>query len=251
MIKDKFNRSGKEQYRQLDTPKTEEKTTTVNTEGNKSEAPKKKKNIIRVFHAQNASDGGKGRRKPAAGERKGPARPQNGGQRSAGANTRNGESGEQRNGQSGQNRTQGGRPQGNRPEGRRDGNRDGRTFEGRRDGGNRFGGNRSQNGEGRPARQGEGNRAHVRMTEEAEAVSAVEQTVAREVRAEALKEEETEEIVSAVEQTVAREARADVPKAEEAETTVSAEQTVVARAADSVRDREEAVALQMLYSLRS
>ena len=59
-------------------------------------------------------------------------------------------------------------------------------------------------------------------------------------------------IVSAVEQTVARgEARADVPKAEEAETTVSAEQTVVARAADSVRDREEAVALQMLYSLRS
>ena len=68
--------------------------------------------------------------------------------------------------------------------------------------------------------------AHVRMTEEAEAVSAVEQTVAREVRA-------------------------DVPKAEEAETTVSAEQTVVARAADSVRDREEAVALQMLYSLRS
>ena len=40
MIKDKFNRSGKEQYRQLDTPKTEEKTTTVNTEGNKSEAPK-------------------------------------------------------------------------------------------------------------------------------------------------------------------------------------------------------------------
>ena len=45
MIKDKFNRSGKEQYRQLDTPKTEEKTTTVNTEGNKSEAPKKKKNI--------------------------------------------------------------------------------------------------------------------------------------------------------------------------------------------------------------
>ena len=92
---------------------------------------------------------------------------------------------------------------------------------------------------------------HVRMTEEAETVSAVEQTVAREVRAEALKEEETEETVSAVEQTVAREARADVPKAEEAETTVSAEQTVVARAADSVRDREEAVALQMLYSLRS
>lgn len=93
--------------------------------------------------------------------------------------------------------------------------------------------------------------AHVRMTEEAEAVSAVEQTVAREVRAEALKEEETEETVLAVEQTVARVARADVPKAEEAETTVSAEQTVVARAADSVRDREEAADLQMLYSHQS
>ena len=158
MIKDKFNRSGKEQYRQLDTPKTEEKTTTVNAEGNKSEAPKKKKNIIRVFHAQNASDGGKGRRKPAAGEKKGPARSQNGGQRPTGQGTRNNESGEQRNSQGGANRTQGGRPQGNRPEGRRDGNRDGRSFEGRRDGGNRFGGNRSQNGEGRPARQGEGNR---------------------------------------------------------------------------------------------
>ena len=142
----------------MDTPKTEEKTTTVNTEGNKSEAPKKKKNIIRVFHAQNASDGGKGRRKPAAGEKKGPARSQNGGQRPAGQGTRNNESGEQRNSQGGANRTQGGRPQGNRSEGRRDGNRDGRTFEGRRDGGNRFGGNRSQNGEGRPARQGEGNR---------------------------------------------------------------------------------------------
>ncbi len=158
MIKDKFSRSGKEQYRQLDTPKTEEKTTTVNAEGNKSEAPKKKKNIIRVFHAQNASDGGKGRRKPAAGEKKGPARSQNGGQRPAGQGTRNNESGEQRNSQGGANRTQGGRPQGNRPEGRRDGNRDGRSFEGRRYGGNRFGGNRSQNGEGRPARQGEGNR---------------------------------------------------------------------------------------------
>ena len=142
----------------MDTPKTEEKTTTVNAEGNKSEAPKKKKNIIRVFHAQNASDGGKGRRKPAAGEKKGPARSQNGGQRPAGQGTRNNESGEQRHSQGGANRTQGGRPQGNRPEGRRDGNRDGRSFEGRRDGGNRFGGNRSQNGEGRPARQGEGNR---------------------------------------------------------------------------------------------
>ncbi len=155
MLKDRFSKSGKEQNRQLDTPKTEEKTTTVNAEGNKSEAPKKKKNIIRVFHAQNASDGGKGRRKQAAGgEKKGQARSQNGGQRNAGQGTRNNDSGEQRNSQGGQNRSQGGRPQGNRTEGRRDG----RSFEGRREGGNRFGGSRSQNGEGRPARQGEGNR---------------------------------------------------------------------------------------------
>ena len=73
MIKDKFSRSGKEQYRQLDTPKTEEKTTTVNTEGNKSEAPKKKKNIIRVYHAQNASDGGKTKKKPVRSEGDRPA----------------------------------------------------------------------------------------------------------------------------------------------------------------------------------
>ena len=226
MIKDKFNRSGKEQYRQLDTPKTEEKTTTVNTEGNKSETPKKKKNIIRVFHAQNASDGGKGRRKPAAGERKGPARPQNGGQRSAGANTRNGESGEQRNGQSGQNRTQGGRPQGNRPEGRRDGNRDGRTFE------------EEETAEivlaeivprmVRDVRQDRAREteAHVRMTEEAEAVSAVEQTVARGGQG----------------------GRSEGGRGGDNRFSGA---NRGGRAADSVRDREEAVALQMLYSLRS
>ncbi|MCG4751245.1 translation initiation factor IF-2 [Blautia faecis] len=41
----------------------------VKKEGDGAEAPKKKKNIIRVYHAQNASDGGKNRKKPA-GERK-------------------------------------------------------------------------------------------------------------------------------------------------------------------------------------
>ena len=45
----------------------------VKKEGDGAEAPKKKKNIIRVYHAQNASDGGKNRKKPV-GERK--ARPQ-------------------------------------------------------------------------------------------------------------------------------------------------------------------------------
>ena len=65
---DKYNR-GKEHIAKLDTPKTEEKVVTANLEGEKAETPKKKKNIIRVYHAQNASDGGKTRKKtvkPAA-----------------------------------------------------------------------------------------------------------------------------------------------------------------------------------------
>lgn len=89
---------------------------------------------------------------------------------------------------------------------------------------------------------------HVRMTEEAETVSAVEQTVARAVRADASKAEMAE-TVSAAEQTVARAARVDVLKAEEAEITVSAVRTAAARA-EHVRDREEAV-LPIPYSLRS
>ena len=71
MVKQKFRNTGKEQMTKLDTPKTEEKVTAVNAE---AETPKKKKNIIRVFHAQNASDGGKNRKKPA-GDKK-PVRPQ-------------------------------------------------------------------------------------------------------------------------------------------------------------------------------
>ena len=64
---------GKEKGITLETPKTEEQKVSVKKEGDGAEAPKKKKNIIRVYHAQNASDGGKNRKKPA-GERK--ARPQ-------------------------------------------------------------------------------------------------------------------------------------------------------------------------------
>lgn len=89
---------------------------------------------------------------------------------------------------------------------------------------------------------------HVRMTEEAETVSAVEQTVARAVRADASKAEMAE-TVSAAEQTVARAARVDVLKAEEAEITVSAVRTAAARA-EHVRDREKAV-LPIPYLLRS
>lgn len=65
--------TGKEKGITLETPKTEEQKVSVKKEGDGAEAPKKKKNIIRVYHAQNASDGGKNRKKPA-GEKK--TRPQ-------------------------------------------------------------------------------------------------------------------------------------------------------------------------------
>ena len=61
--------TGKEKGITLETPKTEEQKVSVKKEGDGAEAPKKKKNIIRVYHAQNASDGGKNRKKPT-GERK-------------------------------------------------------------------------------------------------------------------------------------------------------------------------------------
>ena len=51
--------TGKEKGITLETPKTEEKVVTAKKDAEKTEAPKKKKNIIRVYHAQNASDGGK------------------------------------------------------------------------------------------------------------------------------------------------------------------------------------------------
>ena len=71
IVKDRFkknNNRGKEHIAKLDTPKTEEKVVTAKSEGDKTETPKKKKNIIRVFHAQNASDGGKTRKKPVKAE---------------------------------------------------------------------------------------------------------------------------------------------------------------------------------------
>ena len=88
----------------------------------------------------------------------------------------------------------------------------------------------------------------VRQDRAKETVSAVEQTVARAVRADASKAEMAETVLAA-EQTVARAARVDVLKAEEAEITVSAVRTAVARA-EHVRDREEAV-LPIPYLLRS
>jgi translation initiation factor IF-2 len=67
MAKEKFSNMGKEPNTKLETPKTEEKT----------EQPKKKKNIIRVYHAQNASDGGKRRRAQGEGKASRPAQPGN------------------------------------------------------------------------------------------------------------------------------------------------------------------------------
>ena len=55
----------------METPNTEEKKVNTEAQGAQEEAPRKKKNIIRVYHAQNASNGGK--RKRPEGER--PARP--------------------------------------------------------------------------------------------------------------------------------------------------------------------------------
>ena len=63
LIKQKFLTRGKEQITKVDNSRTEEKTVTARPEADKAEAPKKKKNIIRVYHAQNASDGGKNRPK--------------------------------------------------------------------------------------------------------------------------------------------------------------------------------------------
>ena len=70
LAREKYKDTGKEKRKALDTPKTEEQKVTVKNDAEKAaEAPKKKKNIIRVYHAQNASDGGKNRKRPT-GERK-------------------------------------------------------------------------------------------------------------------------------------------------------------------------------------
>ncbi len=58
----------------METPKEEKKVMSESNETNREEAPRKKKNIIRVYHAQNASDGGRKRRQPGAGQGN-PSRP--------------------------------------------------------------------------------------------------------------------------------------------------------------------------------
>ena len=152
---DKYNR-GKEHIAKLDTPKTEEKVVTAKSEGDKAETPKKKKNIIRVYHAQNASDGGKTRKKPVKAEGERTGSPRN-------AEGRNSDS----------SRTDGDRPRRNNNDRPGTGNRrpDGQNRQGRPQGegrsqgdnrqGGRFGQGRSQgDGQGRPGGrfQGDGNR---------------------------------------------------------------------------------------------
>ena len=187
---DKYNR-GKEHIAKLDTPKTEEKVVKANLEGEKAETPKKKKNIIRVYHAQNASDGGKTRKKtvkpaaektaeaPKTNETVKPAVTKTAETQSArqttsdraGAGNRGSRQGD------GQNR-QGGRPQGDgRSQGGRfsqgrsqgDGqNRQGGRFQGEgRPQGNRFGQGRGQgDGQNRQGGRPQGQRQNTRKNDD-------------------------------------------------------------------------------------
>ncbi|MDO5135517.1 MAG: translation initiation factor IF-2 [Eubacteriales bacterium] len=81
MVREKIKNTGKGKKIELETPKTEEKVLTAGTEAPKAETPKKKKNIIRVYHAQNASDGGKSRKRPAGEKRQRPQGGRSGAQR--------------------------------------------------------------------------------------------------------------------------------------------------------------------------
>ena len=167
-VKNRFrkdnNNRGKEHIAKLETPKTEEKVVTAKSEGDKTETPKKKKNIIRVFHAQNASDGGKTRKKPVKAEGERTGSPRN-------AEGRNSDS----------SRTDGDRPRRNNNDRPGTGNRrpDGQNRQGRPQGegrsqgdnrqGGRFGQGRSQgDGQGRPGGrfQGDGNRQGGRSDRE-------------------------------------------------------------------------------------
>ena len=169
-VKNRFrkdnNNRGKEHIAKLETPKTEEKVVTAKSEGDKTETPKKKKNIIRVFHAQNASDGGKTRKKPVKAEGERTGSPRNAEGRNSDSSRTDGDRPRRNNNDrpgtgnrrpDGQNRQ--GRPQG---EGRSqgDGNRQGGRFgQGRPQGdGNRQGGRPQGNGQGRP----DGNRSEGR-----------------------------------------------------------------------------------------
>ena len=180
LIKQKFLTRGKEQITKVDNSRTEEKTVTARPEADKAEAPKKKKNIIRVYHAQNASDGGKNRpkrqnnntdkrpaakpqaQKPQAAQKpveetaKKPQTAQAEAPKSA-APSQNNSARPQRQEQSGYNNNRGQNRQNNRDG--RDNNRDNRGGEGRgnrdfRGGERRFSDRNGNGGQGRPNRDG-------------------------------------------------------------------------------------------------
>ena len=179
LIKQKFLTKGKEQITKVDNSRTEEKTVTARPEADKAEAPKKKKNIIRVYHAQNASDGGKNRpkrqnnntdkrpaakpqaQKPQAAQKpveetaKKPQTAQAEAPKSA-APAQNNSARPQRQEQSGYNNNRGQNRQNNRDG--RDNNRDNRGGEGRgrdfRGGERRFSDRNGNGGQGRPNRDG-------------------------------------------------------------------------------------------------
>ena len=179
LIKQKFLTRGKEQTTKVDNSRTEEKTVTARPEADKAEAPKKKKNIIRVYHAQNASDGGKNRpkrqnnntdkrpaakpqaQKPQAAQKpveetaKKPQTAQAETPKSA-APAQNNSARPQRQEQSGYNNNRGQNRQNNRDG--RDNNRDNRGGEGRgrdfRGGERRFSDRNGNGGQGRPNRDG-------------------------------------------------------------------------------------------------
>ena len=179
LIKQKFLTRGKEQITKVDNSRTEEKTVTARPEADKAEAPKKKKNIIRVYHAQNASDGGKNRpkrqnnntdkrpaakpqaQKPQAAQKpveetaKKPQTAQAETPKSA-APAQNNSARPQRQEQSGYNNNRGQNRQNNRDG--RDNNRDNRGGEGRgrdfRGGERRFSDRNGNGGQGRPNRDG-------------------------------------------------------------------------------------------------
>ena len=165
-VKNRFrkdnNNRGKEHIAKLETPKTEEKVVTAKSEGDKTETPKKKKNIIRVFHAQNASDGGKTRKKPVKAEGERTGSPRN-------AEGRNSDS----------SRTDGDRPRRNNNDRPGTGNRrpDGQNRQGRPQGEGRSQGGRF--GQGR--NQGEGNRqGRLRAREDPREITAREDVSDRE-----------------------------------------------------------------------
>ncbi len=179
-IREKFKMTGKEQ--KVESPNNEKNL------NKQEETPKKKKNIIRVYHAQNASDGGRrkqGERKKGD-RRPGQGRPQNSNRPAQNAAV--------------------GKPQGERAAENRENN-----FRG-----NNNQGGAPRNGEGRPAQSRQGGRQEGQEGRRTEIIIAV--TVPRTVKAAVRKgredrraemEETAPAVLSRNDRITARKARED------------------------------------------